>query len=79
MVWKHVVKGVLGLALVGPALAAPPAVNQSSGPQATVAREVHRDVSRPMREYLRQKGRRPVTIVYNGIDAAFGLSRLLAR
>ncbi len=26
-------------------------------------------VSRPMREYLRQKGRRPVTIVYNGIDA----------
>ena len=26
-------------------------------------------VSRPMREYLLKKGRRPVTIVYNGIDA----------
>lgn len=56
MVWKHVVKGVLGLALVGPALAAPPAVNQSSGPQATVAREVHRDVSRPMRDIIAELG-----------------------
>ena len=55
MSWNRLLSGALAVALVGPAFAGSPG-SPGAAPDITVAREVHRDVSRPMRDIVAELG-----------------------